>query len=400
MLRLWYVTRLSDEEKPMSTKTSQIHPVDAKEQEAIAAIGDQFAIEGEFVLGEEIRSGHINSTYRATYETADGSRGRYILQRINQNVFKNPQAVMRNVECVTRHINWKVLRVKKDLGGQTLSLYPGRGGRCWVGGPSGGIWRCYNCIEGCHTYDIVENTRQAFQAARAFGSFQDLVSDLPVDEIEETIPDFHHTRKRFDRLMEVAAADPQGRLASAAEEFGFIRERESIVDYLLGMQAEGSMPLRITHNDTKINNVMIDEETDGAVCVIDLDTVMPGLALYDFGDMVRSATSPAAEDEPDLSKVQMRMPFFEALAEGYLDAAGSFLTESEVENLPFSGKLITLEIGIRFLTDFLEGDVYFKTQRDGHNLDRCRTQLKLVERIEEEYQAMDKFVRKVRKGMQ
>ena len=160
------------------------------------------------------------------------------------------------------------------------------------------------------------------------------------------------------------------------------------------------MPLRITHNDTKINNVMIDEETDEAVCVIDLDTVMPGLALYDFGDMVRSATSPAAEDETDLSKVQMRMPFFEALAEGYLDAAGSFLTEAEVENLPFSGKLITLEIGIRFLTDFLEGDVYFKTQRDAHNLDRCRTQLKLVERIEEEYQAMDKFVRKVRKGMQ
>jgi len=291
-----------------------------------------------------------------------------------------------------------VLRVKKDLGGQTLSLYPGRGGRCWVEGPGGGVWRCYNHIEGCRTYEIVENTRQAYQAARAFGSFQDLVSDLPVEEIEETIPDFHHTRKRFDRLMEVAADDPLGRLASVSEEVGFIKDRESIVDRLLALQAEGSMPLRITHNDTKINNVMIDEETDEAVCVIDLDTVMPGSALYDFGDMVRSATSPAAEDEKDLSKVRMQMSLFEALAEGYVDAAGTFLTDVEVENMAFSGKLITLEIGMRFLTDFLEGDVYFKTARDGHNLDRCRTQLKLVERIEEQEEAMESFVRKVGKG--
>jgi aminoglycoside phosphotransferase (APT) family kinase protein len=305
---------------------------------------------------------------------------------------------MRNVECVTRHINWKVLRVKKDLGGQTLSLYPGRGGRCWVSGPQGGVWRCYNHIEGCHTYDIVENTRQAYQAARAFGSFQDLVSDLPADELEETIPDFHHTRKRHERLLEVAAADPLGRLAAARAEFDFVRERGHIVDRLLQLQAEGAIPVRITHNDTKINNVMIDEDTDEAVCVIDLDTVMPGLALYDFGDLVRSATSPAAEDERDLSKVAMQMPMFEALVEGYLEAAGDFLNQTEVDHLAFSGKLITLEIGIRFLTDFLEGDVYFKTHRDGHNLDRCRTQLKLVERIEEQEVEMEKFVRKVRRG--
>jgi len=381
-----------------SLKTTSIQPVDPEMQQMIAAIGDQFAIEGEFVFGEEIRSGHINATFRATYELPDGSRNRYILQRINENVFKDPQAVMRNVECVTRHINWKVLRVKKDLGGQTLSLYPGRGGRCWVEGPRGGVWRCYNHIEGCRTYDIVENTRQASQAARAFGSFQDLVSDLPADEIEETIPNFHHTRGRFDRLMAVAAEDPSGRLAAAREEFDFVRGREGVVDCLLEMQAAGVIPTRITHNDTKINNVMIDEETDEAVCVIDLDTVMPGLALYDFGDLVRSATSPAAEDERDLSKVAMQLPMFEALVEGYLDSAGSFLNDAEVERLAFSGKLITLEIGIRFLTDFLEGDVYFKTQHAGHNLDSCRTQLKLVERIEEQEAVMEKFVRKVRRG--
>ncbi len=374
------------------------HPIDPESQQSIAAIGDQFAIEGEFVEGEEIRSGHINSTFCATYETASGARQRYILQRINEKVFKDPLAVMRNVECVTRHINWKVLRVKKDLGGQTLSLYPGRGGRCWVEGPNGGIWRCYNCIESCHTYDVVENTRQAFEAARAFGSFQDLVSDLPVGEIEETIPHFHHTRRRFERLMEVAAADPLGRLAAVREEFEFVRAREGVVDRLLNLEAEGVIPVRITHNDTKINNVMIDEETDRAVCVVDLDTVMPGLALYDFGDLARSATSPAAEDERDLSKVVMQMPLFEALAEGYLDAAGEFLLDAEVDHLAFSGRLITLEIGIRFLTDFLEGDVYFKIHRDGHNLDRCRTQLKLVEQMEAQEAAMERFVRKVRRA--
>lgn len=382
----------------MVPTVSPIKAVSADILSTISQIGNQFAIQGEFVEGHEIESGHINTTYMATYESPDGSRHRYILQRINQNVFKNPLAVMRNVECVTRHINWKVLRVKKDLGGQTLNLYPGRGGRFWVEGPNGGIWRCYNYIEGCQTYDVVENTRQAYQAARAFGSFQDLVSDLSPDELEETIPNFHHTPRRFLRLMEVAAADPRGRLASVREEFDFICQRENITGVLIGLHEEGKIPTRVTHNDTKINNVMIDAETDEAVCVIDLDTVMPGLSLYDFGDLVRTATSPAEEDETDLTKVQMRMPMYEALVEGYLDSAGDFINEVEVDHLAFSGKLITLEIGIRFLTDYLEGDVYFKTHREHHNLDRCRTQLELVKRIEEQEEAMVKFARKVRRG--
>jgi thiamine kinase-like enzyme len=365
---------------------------------AISNIGNQFAIQGDFVDGHEIQSGHINTTYMATYESPDGSRNRYILQRINQNVFKQPLAVMRNVECVTRHINWKVLRVKKDLGGQTLNLYPGRGGRFWVEGPKGGIWRCYNYIEGCQTYDVVENTRQAYQAARAFGSFQDLVSDLPPEELEETIPDFHNTPRRYERLMEVAALDPCGRLESVRAEFDFIVQRKDITGTLLKLHEEGKIPTRVTHNDTKINNVMIDSETDEAVCVIDLDTVMPGLSLYDFGDLLRTATSPAEEDEIDLSKVQMRMPMYEALVEGYLDSAGDFINDIEVDHLAFSGKLITLEVAIRFLTDYLEGDIYFKTHREQHNLDRCRTQLTLIQRIEEQEEAMVKFARKVRRG--
>lgn len=382
----------------MVPSTSPVHPVDSEIQESIAHIADQFAIEGDFIEGEEVESGHINSTFRATFETPDGRRQRYILQRINEKVFKDPVAVMRNVECVTRHINWKVLRVKKDLGGQTLNLYPGRGGKSWVVGPNGGVWRCYNSIEGCVTYDIVENTLQAFQAARAFGSFQDLVSDLPASEIEETIPDFHHTRKRYETLMEMIDADPCGRAGEVAAEIEFVRRREDLVDAVLNLLEKEEIPWRITHNDTKINNVMIDSETDQAVCVIDLDTVMPGASLYDFGDLVRTATSPAAEDEKDLSKVAMQMPMFEALVDGYLDASVGFLNDAEVENLVTAGKLITLETGIRFLTDHIGGDTYFKVHREAHNLDRCRTQFRLVECIERQQDAMEKFVRKMWRG--
>ena len=371
---------------------------DPQLQQLVAAIGNQFAVQGEFVCGEQIDSGHINSTYSCTYRQADGTQRRYILQLINRNVFKDPYGLMHNVESVTRHINDKVLRVKKDLGGQTLNLFPARSGGAWVEDAAGGVWRCYNFIEGCVTYDVVENTRQAYQAARAFGSFPDLVSDLDATTLSETIPDFHNTRKRFERLLAVAAADPCGRLASVRPEFDFVCQREALTSVLLDGIAAGRLPLRVTHNDTKINNVMIDAETDEAVCVIDLDTVMPGLALYDFGDLVRTATSPAAEDETDLSKVQMRMPMFEALVEGYLESAGSFINDAEIEQLAFSGMLITLEIGIRFLTDHIEGDVYFKTHRPGHNLDRCRTQLTLVERIEALEEEMNGFVRKVRKG--
>ena len=382
----------------MTTASSTLFPIDSHVRQLLSSIGNRFAVQGEFICGEEIVSGHINATYRATYRQKDGSNRRYIFQAINRNVFKDPYAVITNVERVTRHINSRVLRLKNDLDGQTLNLFPARTGASWVEDESGSVWRCYNHIEGCVTYDIVENTRQAYQAAHAFGSFQDLVSDLDPHSITETIPDFHHTRKRFARLMDVAAADPLGRLAAVREEFDFIRGREALTGILLDLIQAGTIPVRVTHNDTKINNVMIDATTDEAVCVIDLDTVMPGLVLYDFGDLVRSATSPAAEDETDLSKVEMRMPMFEALVEGYLAAAGAFINDTEIEHLALAGKLMTLEVGIRFLTDHLEGDVYFKTHRPGHNLDRCRTQLKLVERIEAREPAMNAFVHQARRG--
>lgn len=308
---------------------------------------------------------------------------------------------MKNVERVTRHINSRVLRLKKDLGGQTLTLFPAREGGSWIEDEDGAVWRCYNHIEGCVTYDIIENPRQACQAARAFGAFQDLVSDLDPSSIIETIPDFHDTRKRFAALMAAAATDPLGRNNSVLEELEFIRQREPLAGCLLDLADAGEIPRRITHNDTKINNVMIDAATDEAVCVIDLDTVMPGLALYDFGDLVRSATNPAAEDETDLTKVRMRMPIFEALVEGYLSSAAGFLNEAEAAHLVQAAKVITLELAMRFLTDHLLGDVYFKTRRPNQNLDRCRTQLKLLEHIGNNERAMEAFVRKTRlRGIQ
>lgn len=372
------------------------HPAKLPE-EKIKAISYEFAIAGEFLEGVEIDSGHINSTYLVVYEEPNGKQAKYILQRINEYVFKDPLQVMRNVEIVTRHINWKVLRVKKDLGGQTLNIYPARGGKSYAIGQNGGIWRCYNFIENCQTHDVVENSRQAYQAAKAFGSFQDLVSDLPVEEVTETIPDFHNTPKRYAMLMEAVAADTEDRVKHVTAEIDFIRQREGLCKQLVELAAQGKLPVRVTHNDTKLNNVMMDSDTDEAVCVIDLDTVMPGLSLYDFGDLVRTATSPAEEDEKDLSKVEMRMSMFEALAEGYIDGCDC-LTPLEIENLVTGGKLMTLEVGIRFLTDYLEGDQYFKTKYDEHNLVRCRTQLKLVECIESKEVEMNKFVSRVAKS--
>ncbi len=364
--------------------------------ERIAHIGDQFAINGDFLYGEELCNGHINTTYRACYRVEGEQEERYILQRINDYVFKEPIHVMKNVEKVTRHIMWKIMRRRRDAAGQTLTLYPARGGRNYIHLPEeGGMWRCYNNIEGTHTYDVVENTRQAYQAGYAFGSFQELISDMNPEDLYESIPDFHNTPKRYRDLCASAAAEVLGRAESCRAELALVEAWAPRFSKLTDMQREGKLPTRITHNDTKINNVMLDADTDEAVCVIDLDTVMPGLSLYDFGDMVRTATCMASEDEEDLSKVFMQMPFFESLAEGYLEAAHTFLTPAEVENLAFSGWLITTEIGMRFLTDYLDGDKYFRIERPGHNLARARNQFKLAQSILENQPKMEKFINRL-----
>jgi Ser/Thr protein kinase RdoA (MazF antagonist) len=356
---------------------------------------DARAAASKFEFSGEIRGltphggGHINDTFLVTCE-AQGAPVRYILQHINRHVFRDPVAVMQNVERVTTHLAAQAAG-QPDGARRALQLVPARDGRNWHVDAQGETWRAYRFIENARTYETATSAEQAFQAARAFGHFQQQLSSLPPPRLHETIPDFHNTPKRFAALEQAIAADVAGRAALAKPEIEFARSRQSITGILL----DAGLPERITHNDTKFNNVLLDDKTGEAVCVIDLDTVMPGLALYDFGDMVRTTTSPAAEDEKDLSQVTMQFPMFEALVRGYLESAGAFLKPAEREHLAFSGKLITFEIGIRFLTDYLAGDTYFKVHREGHNLDRCRTQFKLVESIEQQEEEMNRLVESI-----
>jgi hypothetical protein len=380
----------------MSTLPSSVHTLNEDELSMIELVFRGFAIAGQFRSARRIDSGLINSTLVVSVAPQSGGVRRYLFQRINESVFSEPVTVMRNVEVVTNHINTKVLRRRADLGGQTLSLVPARDGSSFVRGPGGGVWRCYHFLEGCHTFDVVVHPEQAYQAGHAFGAFQDLVSDLSPDLLVETIPEFHNTRGRFDQLQAAVRADLAGRVDAVRPELAFVAENEEWADRLLGLHAAGEIPLRITHNDTKINNVMFDTETDQAVCVIDLDTVMPGLTLYDFGDLVRTTTNPTEEDERDLGRVAVRMDIFEALTRGFLETAGGILNRTEVEHLAYSGKVIAYELGMRFLTDHLNGDRYFKVKRPGHNLDRARCQLQLARLLDENEAEMNRIVGAVR----
>jgi hypothetical protein len=352
----------------------------------VAAVAAEFAIYGDFWGAEPYGSGHINDTYCVVFNQA-GTPVRYIFQRINHNIFKRPAALMENVARVTAHLGRKIAG-EAGASRRALTLIPARDGRPYYRDAAGNHWRVYYFIEKARTFDAVESAPQAFQAARAFGQFQKMLADLPAPRLHDTIPDFHHTPKRFSALEKAVEADLMNRANSCKAEIDFALRHKNIAGLLL----EAKLPERVTHNDTKFNNVMLDDATGEGICVIDLDTVMPGLALYDFGDMIRTTTSPAKEDERDLSKVTMQFPMFEALVRGYLDSAADFLTPGEKKLLAFSGKLITFEIGLRFLTDYLAGDVYFKIHRDGHNLDRCRTQFKLVESIESQEPRMNQLI--------
>jgi Ser/Thr protein kinase RdoA (MazF antagonist) len=355
----------------------------------VSAVACQFQIDGEFAGATTHGSGHINDSYCVTFHQA-GMPVRYILQRINHSIFKNPVAVMENIQRVTSHLAAKVSGAP-DRSRLVLTLIPARDGRAWHVDADGSYWRTYRFIENAQTYDSVESTEQAFQAAKAFGRFQKLLVDLPAPRLHDTIKDFHHTPKRFAALEQAIDCDVAGRAIRAKTEIEFAFAHQSITSILIG----ANLPERISHNDTKFNNVMLDDMTGEGICVIDLDTVMPGLALSDFGDMVRTATSPAKEDEQDLTKVTMQFSMFEALVRGYLASAGDFLTKAEKQHLVFSGKLMTFEQGIRFLTDYLQGDAYYKVSRDEHNLDRCRTQFKLLECIEQEEERMHRLMRAI-----
>jgi len=352
----------------------------------IRTIAYEFQIAGDFVSAESFGSGHINDTYRVIFAYGGGQH-RYILQRLNHTVFPKPLAVMENLQRVTAHLAQKFAG-QPDAVRRALALVSARDGKFFYHDATGNFWRVFPFIERTRTVDVVETPAQAFAAAQAFGQFQKMLADLPTPRLHETIPDFHHTPKRFAALEKAVAADTGNRATLAKPEIEFALRHRAICGVLL----DANLPERVTHNDTKINNVLLDAATGAGVCVIDLDTVMPGLALYDFGDMVRSMTNPAAENDHDLAKVEMQFPAFEGLLRGYLSSAADFLTPAEKNLLPVSGAVIAFELGLRFLTDFLNGDVYFKTRRAGENLNRCRAQFKLFESIRRQETVMQKLL--------
>ncbi len=361
----------------------------------IQAIVREFCIDGDPVEATPLGHGHINDTFVATYRRA-GRSVRYVHQRINSHVFKDPAAVMDNIARVTQHIRAKLLAASvPDVERRVLTLVPTRNGGTFHRTADGDYWRTYPFIENAHVCDVVETSEQAYQAGLAFGRFQQQLSDLPLPRLAETIPHFHDTPERFARLEQAILRDTVNRVAGAKPEIEFALRHKKMTGTLLDLLARGAIPERIAHNDTKFNNVMLDDATGEALCVLDLDTVMPGLVLYDFGDMVRTATCVCAEDETDLSKVRMEMPMFEALTRGYLAAVGNVLNAAEKRHLASAGKLMTFEVGIRFLTDHLEGDGYFKVHRPAQNLDRCRNQFALVKSITEQEEAMNRVVERV-----
>lgn len=321
--------------------------------------------------------GHINDTYVVQYY--DGPDR--VLQRLNGHVFPRPDWVMENIVRVTRHLQGKLLHLP-DGASRHLEVIPTREGACLFVDEQGGHWRMYRRMHPTRSYDRLENADQAYWVGHSFAKFQAQLADLPAPRLHETIVDFHHTPRRLRRLQQVAENDSQRRLAGARAEFDFAMERQTGAERLLELLRRGELTERITHNDTKLNNLLFDEHGQEPLCVVDLDTVMPGLVHYDFGDMIRTGCSTAPEDEADLNRVGFNDELFEGIARGYLEAARPFITLPEVEQLAFSSILMTLEVGIRFLTDYLEGDVYFKVHHPGHNLQRARSQFALVRQLE------------------
>ena len=316
-------------------------------------------------------NGHINDTYLVTMP-------RYILQRINTSIFTNPDELMDNIENVTAFLRRKLIAAGGDADRGTLTVVPAKDGGKYYKVDDNNVFRVYRFIEGTKTIENSKTAEDLYEAGVGFGNFQKLLADFPVDRLYETIRDFHHTPKRIEALREAVREDKAGRAESVKKEIEFALENAGWADSVVKGMEDGRIPVRVTHNDTKINNILFDQESGKAVCVIDLDTVMPGSALYDFGDVLRMGGSSAAEDETDLDKVWFEVSAFEAFARGYLSEMKDALTETEIALLPLSVKLMTYECGIRFLTDYLNGDTYFKIHREHHNLDRARNQFKLV----------------------
>ncbi len=353
----------------------------------------KFAFDGVFLKAVPHGQGHINDTYTVYHEGERGRVKRYILQRINTGVFKKPDLLMDNMVRVTEHLRKRITACGGDPGREALNLIPTRDGQAFYKSPEGEYWRGFLFIENARTYERAVDPGHMRNAGKAVGRFQELLADFPAESLHETIPGFHDTPKRFKAFLRALEEDTKNRAKDARAEIEFIESRADDTRVLTDLIMRKELPLEVTHNDTKLGNIMIDDVTGEGVCLVDLDTVMPGTALYDFGDAIRSGASSALEDEQDPDRVWMDLELYKEFTEGFLSAAYGSLNATELEYLPFSAKLMTLEQGIRFLTDYLNGDTYYKIKYEDHNLVRARTQLRLVRDMEQKADHMEQVVK-------
>jgi Ser/Thr protein kinase RdoA (MazF antagonist) len=360
----------------------QAHHGRAINSNMLESIISQFSVPGTFITAGRFGSGLINDTYLCEFDDS-GERRKYILQRINTSVFTRPEQVMQNVETVTTHVVER-LRAEQvaDPYAVTPALISTRRGRTFLRDEQGAYWRAFHFIETGMVFDTVQNRRHAYEVGRGVGRFQSLVSDLSPSVLYDTLPGFHSTPAYLDAYDDAVNADAGNRVAGIGPETAFVSRRRHLASTLTDLIASNELPLRVVHNDPKVNNVMIHKESGEALCMLDLDTVKPGIVHFDFGDCVRSAANPAGENAGDLESVGIDMTFFGAIAEGYLREAGAFLTKKELTLLPQSVQVITFELGLRFLSDYLRGDIYFKIEYPTHNLHRARVQFRLLEGIE------------------
>lgn len=341
-------------------------------------IAEQFLIVGRVIYIREFGCGHINTTFRITTDAGV----EYVLQKINTNIFKKPFELMENMKNVTDYLAAIVSEENGDPERDVVIVVPTKDKKLCVENKLG-CWRMLKFVSDSETIEIISDPKDFYYAGYAFGKFTRQLNDFPASTLHETIPNFHNTPSRYRDFEAAVAENASGRALDVKEEIEFVRKRKNFCSLFTDKIEDGTLPLRVTHNDTKLNNVLFDENTKKPLAVVDLDTVMPGLSLYDFGDAIRYGTNPVAEDEKDLSKVFCDLTLFESFTRGYLEQCGKLLTKEEIDMLPFAGKMMTLECGMRFLADHIAGDVYYKIHREGHNLDRARTQFKLVEDMEE-----------------
>ena len=342
-------------------------------------------------------AGHINETYAVYMPGREGDELSYVLQRVNSNVFKDPAGVMDNIFGVTEYLRNVIRREGGDPDRETLSYIKTKSGCNYFEDSEGEPWRCYNFIPDSVCYQLVEEPEQFYQSGSSFGHFLKQLCDYPASKLNETIPDFHNTVKRFGAFQVALKRDLKNRAASCRPEIDFALAREKDCGVLVEQQDAGILPLRVTHNDTKLNNILFDEKTGKGLCIIDLDTIMPGLAANDFGDSIRFGAATAEEDEPNLDLMHFDISLYELYVKGYLEETKDVLTEAEIKSLPWGARLMTLECGIRFLTDYLQGDTYFKTDYPEHNLVRARTQFRLVDEMEQQFDRMQEIVEKYTK---